>query len=143
MELENAVFKSGSVKHAAQFTQTLEEISDHIQVRYNDDVAKMIREVERPMLKFPQQPTAQIVMDSNGNPIQERFNEMEMYMWKKDYELIHNQRAEFEEKEKRVFPIILEQCSQLEGAKSLQDTCEKSYFMELLKTIHSFGANMT
>ena len=40
----------------------------------------MIREVERPVFKFPQQPTAQIITDANGNPIQERFNKMEMYM---------------------------------------------------------------
>ena len=77
MGLKDAVFKSGSVKHAVQFTKTLEQIADYIQVKYNRDVAK-IREVEHPIFKFPQQPTAQIVMNSNRNPIQERLNEIEM-----------------------------------------------------------------
>ena len=78
MGLKDAIFKSRSVKHAAQYTKTLEKIADYVQVKYNNDVAKMIREVKCPIFKYPQQPSAQIVMDLIGNPIQERFHEMEM-----------------------------------------------------------------
>ena len=102
--LKDAVFESGTVKHAVQFTKTLQEIVDYIQIKYNSDVARMIRDVEHPVFKFPQQPIAQVITDSNGNPIQERFNKMEMYIWKKDRKLIHKQRAEF--KKKIVFLII-------------------------------------
>ena len=42
------MFKSGAVKHAAQFTKTLEEITKYGQVKYNGDVARMIKNVERP-----------------------------------------------------------------------------------------------
>ena len=35
--LEDAFFESGSVKHAAQFTKTLEEIADYIKTKYNSD----------------------------------------------------------------------------------------------------------
>ena len=108
--LKDAVFESGSLKHAAQFTKTLEEIIDYIQIKYNSDVA-MIRDMECPVFKFLQQSMAQIVTDANGIPIQEIFNKMEMYIWKNKYSLVHNQRAEFKKKEKRVFPIILGQCS--------------------------------
>ena len=80
VELKDAVFESRSVKRAALFTKTLEEIADYVQVKYKNDVARMIREVEQPVFKFPRQPTAQITTDTNGNPIQERFNEMEMYL---------------------------------------------------------------
>ena len=38
--LEDEVFKSESVNHAAQFTKTLEEIADYIQIKYNGDAAK-------------------------------------------------------------------------------------------------------
>ena len=63
----------------------------------------MIRDVEHPVFKFPQQPAAQIETNTNGNPIQERFNEMEIDIWKKGHEVIHKQRREFKEKKKRVF----------------------------------------
>ena len=37
--LEEVVFKSGAVKHAAQITKMLEEIAKYVQVKYNSDVA--------------------------------------------------------------------------------------------------------
>ena len=60
-----------------------------------------------------------------------------------DYELIHNRKADFIEKEKRAFPIILDQCSpslksQLEGTKNFQETCEKNDVINLPKLIHGF-----
>ena len=55
-------------------------------------------------------------------------------------ERLSNRKAEFIEKEKRVFPVILDQClcllrSQLEGAKMFKETCEKNDIVELLKLI--------
>ena len=35
--LKDAVFESGSVKHVAQFTETLEKIADYVQIKYNND----------------------------------------------------------------------------------------------------------
>ena len=49
-------------------------------------------------------------MNPDGTVKQEKIDEMDGYVWKKDYEIIHNRKAEFVEKEKRVFPIILDQC---------------------------------
>ena len=70
-------------------------------------------------------------------------NEPRWYDWKKDYELVHSQKADFTEKEKRVFPITLDQCScslrsQLKGDKTFQEMCKKNDVMELLKLIQSF-----
>ena len=58
---------------------------------------------------------------------------MDIYVWKKDYKLIHSKKAEFVEKEKRVFPIILDQCSpslrsQLEDMKTFEEACEKKRY---------------
>ena len=50
--LKDAVFDSKSVKHAVQFDKTLEEIADYVQVKYNNDVARMIRDVECPLFKW-------------------------------------------------------------------------------------------
>ena len=67
--LKDAVFKSGFFKHAVQFAKTIDENADYIQIKYNSDMARMIRDVERPVFKFRQQPTAQIITNANGNPI--------------------------------------------------------------------------
>ena len=71
---------------------------------------------------------------------------MDIYMWKKDYELIHNKEVEFIKKEKGVFPIILNQCSpslrsQLEGRKTFEEAQKKNYIVELLKLIQGFCCN--
>ena len=51
--LEEAVFESGVMKHATQFTETLKEIAKYVQKKYNNDVAKMIKDVEHPIFNFP------------------------------------------------------------------------------------------
>ena len=64
--LEEAVIESGAVKHAAQFTKTLEEIAKYVQKKYNSNVAKMIKHVERPKFDFPACPTPTIIFNSDG-----------------------------------------------------------------------------
>ena len=76
----------------------------------------------------------------DGTTTQENVDEMDIYLWKKDYELIQIKKAEFIEKEKQLFPIILNQCSlslrsQLEGAKTLEEAPEENDIMELLMLI--------
>ena len=92
---------------------------------------------------LPAHPTPKIIVNSDGTTTWEEIDEMDIYVWKKDYELIHSQKADFTEKEKQVFPIILDQCSpslklQLEGAKHFQETCEKNNIMELRKLVRGF-----
>ena len=88
--LEDAVFESGAVKHAAQFTKMLEEIAKYIQKKYNSDVAKMIKDVERQKFDFRVSRVPQTVMNLDGTMTQEKIDEMGNYVWKKDYELTHN-----------------------------------------------------
>ena len=95
--LEDAVFESGAVKHAAQFTKTLEEIANYVQKKYNSDVAKMIKDVERSVFEFPARPLLKTILNSDGRITQEKVDEMDIYVWKKDYELIHSKKAEFVE----------------------------------------------
>ena len=114
------------MEHSTQFTKTSEKITKYIQKKYDSDVAKMRKDLEHPKFDFPVHPVPRIIMNTDGMTTQEKIDEMDIYVWKKDYELIHNQIAEFVEKEKRVFPIILNQWSpplrsQLEGAKHLKN----------------------
>ena len=89
--LEEAIFESRAVKHAAQFTKTLEEIAKYVQKKYNSDVAKMMKDVERPKFDFPARPVTKIVVNSDGTTTQEKINEMDIFIWKKNYELVHSQ----------------------------------------------------
>ena len=66
----------------------------------------MIKNVECPHFKFPEHPVPLIVPNMVGLMMQERIGEMDVYVWKKDYELVHGQKAEFNKKEKREFPIF-------------------------------------
>ena len=89
----------------------LEEIAKNVQKKYNSDVAKMIKDIEHPKLLLPVHPVPLTVINLDGTVTQEKIDKIDIYAWEKDYELIHNQKPEFVEKEKRVFPIILDQCS--------------------------------
>ena len=90
----------------------------------------MIKDAERLNLEFPACSVPWITINPDAMMMQGKINGKDINVWKKDNELIHSQKAEFTEKEKRVFPIILDQCSQslrsqLEGATTFHKTCEK------------------
>ena len=128
------------MEHAARFNKTLEEIANHVQKKCNRDVAKMIEDVERPVFEFPARPLPKTILNSNGTITQEKVDEMDIYVWKKDYKLIHSKKAEFIEKEKCILPIILDQCSpslrsQLEGMKTFEEAYEKNDIVEVLKLL--------
>ena len=87
----------------------------------------MIKGVKCQIFEFPICPVPKITANPDGTTIQEKIDEMDIYVLKKDYKLVHSKIAEFIKKEKRVFPIITDQCSpslrsQLEGAKTFEET---------------------
>ena len=79
--------------------------------KYNSVVAKMIKDMKHSQFDFLVCPVQSIIANPDGTITKEKINEMDVYLWKKDHELVHNMKAEFIEKEKWVFPIILGQCS--------------------------------
>ena len=76
--LNIAVFKSRAVKYAAQFTKTLENIIDYVQIKYNSDVARMIRDVKQPIFTYPMQPVGCLVISKKEKTTWEKVNEMDM-----------------------------------------------------------------
>ena len=52
--------------------------------KYDSDVAKMMKDVERPKLKLPVCPVPWTVMNPDGTVTQEKIDEMDVYVWKKD-----------------------------------------------------------
>ena len=130
------------MKHADQFIKTLKEITNYVQKKYSSDIMKIIKNVEHPIFNFPVHPVPRMVRNLDGITMQEKIDEMGIYIWKKEYELVHNKKADFTKKEKQVLPIILDQCSpslrpQLEGAKTFEEA-QKNDIVELLKLIRGF-----
>ena len=52
---------------------------------------------------FPERPVPRVVTNINGTLMHEKIDEMDIYIWKKDYELVHNRKVDFIEKEKEHF----------------------------------------
>ena len=88
-------------------------------------MAKTIKDVECPIFNFPAHPVPKIIANPDGTRTQQKVNKMDIYIWKKDYELICSQKADFIKKGKRVLPIVLDQCS-------------PSLKSQLLQLIHGF-----
>ena len=48
--IENDFFETVAIKHASQFMKSLKNISDYVQIKYNNDIAEAIRMMEAPDL---------------------------------------------------------------------------------------------
>ena len=59
-------------------------------------------------LIFPVHPIPKIVTNPDATMTQEKVDEIDIYIWKKAYDLVHSRKAGFTKKEKRVFPNILD-----------------------------------
>ena len=109
--LENAVFKSGAMKHAAQFTKMLEKNCKVHAEDIQQQCGKYDKGHGMPNFWVSSMTSTKTILNLDGTTTQEKVDKMDIYMLKKDYELIHNKKAEFIKKVKHVFPIILDQCS--------------------------------
>ena len=83
----------------------LEDIADFIQVKYNSNVVRMIRDVERPTFTYPTRPTGRMITLRRITTMQEKVDEVDVYIWKKASKKIHNKKVDFKEKEKKVFSL--------------------------------------
>ena len=95
--LEGDIFENGAVIHPTQFTKTLKELANYVQVKYSSNVARMIQNVERPVFKYPTRCIGS----------QEKVGEMAIFIWRKDNEKVPVKQSMIGEKEMRVLPIIL------------------------------------
>ena len=122
--MEEALFKSGAVKHATQLTMTLEEIAKCIQIKYNGDVARMIKDVECLEFYFPEHLVPQVVTRIEIILMQEKLKRWNFTFGRRNMSLFITESLISLKKKKRVFPIILDHCllslrSQLKGCQEL------------------------
>ena len=60
----------------------------------------MIKDNKCPTFDFPVYLVSKTIMSPDQTTMQEKIDEIDIYIWKKDYELVHRRKAEFIEKEK-------------------------------------------
>ena len=73
--------KIRSIKNAAQFTRSLLNIVDHVQMKYNNDVGEAIWMLTKPVLNYPPMPEETKKVGKDGNITVVKPNEMEIFMW--------------------------------------------------------------
>ena len=103
--LEDAAFERGAVKHAAKFSMTFEDIADPNQVQQWYGTNGQKSWAANSYLSSKTNRSNCNIRGWNNYKIEGWYDEhkhLEEGIWKK-----YNKEAEFKEKEKRVFPIIL------------------------------------
>ena len=55
----------------------------------------MIKDMKHSQFDFLVCPVQSIIANPDGTITKEKINEMDVYLWKNDYELVHNRKSEF------------------------------------------------
>ena len=63
----------------------------------------MINDVEHPTFDFPVRSVSKTITSPDGTTTQEKNDEMDIYVWRKDYELVHGRKAESSKKKNECF----------------------------------------
>ena len=67
------------MKHASQFSKSLQNVADYVQIMYNSDVAEAIRTMEEQVFTYPEKPTIIYVKDKNGKETEVKPDESDFF----------------------------------------------------------------
>ena len=79
-KIEDDVFEIGAVKHASQFSKSLQNVADYVQIKYNSDMAEAIRTMEEQVFIYPDKPTVTYVKDESGKETEIKPDESDYFM---------------------------------------------------------------
>ena len=130
------------VKNAAQFSKSLFNIADYVQMKYNNKVGDAIRNLKHPTFIYLEDPEERFVLDKDGNKVYQPPDEIKVFMWKKQWEKISSHETDYLKYQKTAYPLVLEQCSpallaQLEGSKGFKKVNTDQDVAELLRMVRS------
>ena len=130
--------KLGS-QNAAQFTKSLQNVDDYIQIKYNNEVGDIVRTLMKLSVKYPTMPVGKKSIDKEWNEFKERPNDMEVFM-EGDWKIANNLEKEFVKYQKTAYPLVIGQFSpalraQLEGRKGYETVNSNQEVVEVLKLI--------
>ena len=80
-EIEYDVFEIGSIINEAQFTRSLLNIADHVQMKYNNKMREATQTLEKTEFSYPVLPKGKREKNEEGNKINGKPNEMDVFMW--------------------------------------------------------------
>ena len=103
--LESHTFAIGNTKYAANYKKTVDTIANYIQREYKGgvDIAKAIKELSLPSLQIPGFPKAR-----TGETV---VGPGDIYLWQQDATAVKKQIVQLEENKKRVYALVIGQCS--------------------------------
>ena len=93
--IEDDVFKMGAVKKAAQLSRSLLNITHYKKLKYSNEVGDAIWDLKHPVFTYPEMPEERIVMDKERNQIIEKPNEMNIFMWKRQWDGVNTWENDF------------------------------------------------
>ena len=78
------MFEIGSVKNASQFTRSLLNVADYMQMKYNNEVGEAIQTLMKHVFKYTAMYIGKKEMNKERNKVDEDL--MEVFMWRKWWE---------------------------------------------------------
>ena len=88
--IENDVFEIGSVKHAFQFSKSLKNVANYLQMKYNNNVVEAIWTMGAPDFNYPEMPQPVIKQDKTGKEVEIKPSEGELFMWKRFWDKVND-----------------------------------------------------
>jgi hypothetical protein len=135
--LESHTFDIGNAKYAAKYKKTVDAIANYIQREYKGgaNIAKAIKELSLPTLQVPGYPKAK-AGETAVDP-------GDAYIWQQDIAAVKKQIIQLEEKKKRVYVLVIGQCSpdldsKLQGSAAFVQAEADEDVVQLLLVIQGY-----
>jgi hypothetical protein len=111
-ELEDEVFDIGAASDPAQFSKSLKNIENYIQMNYKtcDGIVKAIQQLKHPTLNYPKQPTRAKYTNASGNIDKNEF-EMAKFARKEDYKGMKYRKDKYKDNISNTWALVYGQCS--------------------------------
>lgn len=138
-EIEDDIFDLGGTHDAALFARSLKNISDYIQLKYNNDVSETVRNMKALTIAIPDPPKPK--KDATGNTIP--VSDTDFYLWKRKHSKAQDRADLYDEHMKNAYTLIFHQCSpalktELEGSPNFETIRSTQDVLALLKLIQGF-----
>lgn len=118
---EEYIYNVCAVKHAAQYIETTERLTNYIQSGYSfgADIAGALRSLTELVINLPDAPTPMKDVAGNDLPI----TDINTHIFKRNYDAAHKWKLTYDDNKSKAYALIYKHCSQELNAqlKALSD----------------------
>jgi hypothetical protein len=106
--VEDYIYDSGAAKHAAQFTETMERLSNYFQANYKsgDDIAGALRKLEELRIDMPVAPMPITTTDTSGNMVTTAPTYADEHRYKREFDAAFTREERYRENKTKAFAVI-------------------------------------